>query len=57
MKTYKVTINFKGMASFGCEVEAEKPAAAKAEALKFARSCGFTEPVKSYVVNQSEVAA
>lgn len=46
MTTYQVTIDFKGGASFGTQVQALTPGDAKMTALRIARQCGFGEPVK-----------
>jgi hypothetical protein len=58
MKTYKVTIDFKGAPSFSAELGAINEAHARLAALMFARNNGWTEKVaKSTVVEISAVPA
>lgn len=58
MKTYKVTIDFKGAPSVSVDVLAISEAFAKKLALSDARRMGWTAPVKkSVAVEVVEVAA
>jgi hypothetical protein len=49
MKTYKVTIDFKGAPSFSTELGAISENEARLLALRFARESGWSEPVAKYM--------
>jgi hypothetical protein len=52
MTTYKVNIDFKKGASFGDEFQSPSEAQAIADALTFARGCGFAEKVKAATAHE-----
>jgi hypothetical protein len=54
---YKVNIDFKSGPSFGGEFKAHSEAQAIADALTFARGCGFAEKVNAATAREVRVSA